>query len=222
METTVWKEKCIGNKLNIYTSIQCVVSRGLTLGKLETLQSSDCTQWGIHSLFFFFSIKIITEQQTMSGWQLHCPHRPGSSSGERWDGRRAASQSLFLQQLFSNSFYFQEDTSWSCKTEKAALRFSTNSNGFQVFEGAEKDCYISTAEWDHYGRRADRKARWRPFLSRKENRGVSDTGLDNDGLDLICRPAVVVKLTEEASKSSKGRTLKEQYCISSPLLSFSS
>lgn len=49
METTVWKEKCIGNKLNIYTSIQCVVSRGLTLGKLGISQSRDCTQWGIHS-----------------------------------------------------------------------------------------------------------------------------------------------------------------------------
>lgn len=51
METTVWKEKCIGNKPNIYTSIQCVVSRGATLGELGTLQSGDCTQWGIHSRF---------------------------------------------------------------------------------------------------------------------------------------------------------------------------
>lgn len=51
MEATVWKENFIRNKLNIYTSIQCVVSRGFTLGKLGILQSSDWTQCGIHSPF---------------------------------------------------------------------------------------------------------------------------------------------------------------------------
>lgn len=54
METTVCKEKCIENKLNIYTSIQCFVSRGLAwckLGILQFLQPGDCTQWGIQSRF---------------------------------------------------------------------------------------------------------------------------------------------------------------------------
>lgn len=53
METTVWKEKCVRNKPNIYTSIQCVVSRGVTLGKLGVSQSRDCTQWGNQSHFLF-------------------------------------------------------------------------------------------------------------------------------------------------------------------------
>lgn len=38
------KRNASENKPNIYTSIQCVVSRGVTLGRLGVLQSGDCTQ----------------------------------------------------------------------------------------------------------------------------------------------------------------------------------
>lgn len=125
METTVWKEKCIGNKLNIYTSIQCVVSRGLTLGKLGISQSGDCTQWGIHSHFL-----LKWSQNNKQFWVdsfitqiVPIPHLV-------YTGQRAALQSLFLQQQFSNSFTFKKATSWSWKNRKRALRFSTNSTGF--------------------------------------------------------------------------------------------
>lgn len=44
------------NKPNIYTSIQCVVSRGVTLGQHgEKAVGGDRTQWGIQSLFLFKS-----------------------------------------------------------------------------------------------------------------------------------------------------------------------
>lgn len=39
-------EKRNASELNIYTGIQCVFSRGFTLGKLGRSQPGDCTQWG--------------------------------------------------------------------------------------------------------------------------------------------------------------------------------
>lgn len=117
METTVWREKCIGDKPNIYTSIQCVVSRGVTLGKLGTLQSGDCTQWRIHSHFLLkwsqtnkrFGVdSLIT--QIVPVYHLFY-------TGAFQAGQQAAVQSLFLQQQFSSSFTF-DTTSWSWKTAK--------------------------------------------------------------------------------------------------------
>lgn len=108
METTVWKEKCIGNKLNIYTSIQCVVSRGVTLGKLGISQSRDCTQWGIHSCFL-----LKWSQNNKQFWvdnfvPVYLLVFTGLSSCLT---KLISTITVFKQ------FYSQKATSWSWKTE---------------------------------------------------------------------------------------------------------
>lgn len=146
METTVWKEKCIGNKLNIYTSIQCVVSRDLTLGKLGILQSKDCTQWGIHSQFL-----LKWSQNNKQFWvdsfitQIVPIYHPVFTLGFQ-AGRQAALQSLFLQQ----QFYFQKATSWFCKTEKGGFEVQHQLNLFLRYNKdwrAWQGCYIPTYCW---------------------------------------------------------------------------
>lgn len=110
-------EKRNASETNIYTSIQCVVSRGLTLGKLGNSQSKDCTQWGIHSHFLlkwsqnnkqFWVDSFITQivpiyhlaYTGLSNWATSCLTKISTTT------------TVFKQ------FYFQKATSWSCKTEK--------------------------------------------------------------------------------------------------------
>lgn len=153
METTVWKEKCIGNKLNIYTSIQCVVSRGVTLGKLGISQSGDCTQWGIHSHFPLkwsqtdkqvwvdsFITQIVPVYHLLytglSSWATSCLTKLISTT------------TAFKQ------FNFQKSYKLVLKNRKRVLRSSTNSNFFFFFFfryykdwGAKWGCYIPTYWW---------------------------------------------------------------------------
>lgn len=117
METTVRKEKCIGNKLNIYTSIQCVVSRGLTLGKLGISQSRDCTQWGIHSHFL-----LKWSQNNKQFWvdsfitQIVPIHRMVYTGLSSW--ATSCLTKLISTTTVFKQFYFQKATSWSWRTEK--------------------------------------------------------------------------------------------------------
>lgn len=150
METTVWKEKCIGNKLNIYTSIQCVVSRGLTLGKLGILQSRDCTQWGIHSHFL-----LKWSQNNKQFWvdsfitQIVPIHHLVCAGLSSWATSCLAK--LISTTTIFKLFYVQKDTSWSSKTENKGFEIQHQLNWFSGIRQTEEQSRTATfppvAEW---------------------------------------------------------------------------
>lgn len=157
METTVWKEKCIGNKLNIYTSIQCVVSRGVTLGKLGILQSSDCTQWGIHSHFLFK-----WSQNNKQFWvdSFINPDHPSLSS-LHW-AFKLGNKLPYKAYFYNNSFQtvlLSKSYRLILKKRNRALRFSTNSNSFSGITSTEEHSGAATfppiVGWVDYGQWAD-------------------------------------------------------------------
>lgn len=148
METTVWKEKCIGNKLNIYTSIQCVVSRGLTLGKMGILQSRDCTQWGIHS-----HLLLKWSQNNKQFWvdsfitQIVPIHHLVYTGRSSW--ATSCLTKLISTTTIFKQFYVQKATSWSCETEKGLRDSAPTQLLFRYYNGwgAERDCYVPTYCW---------------------------------------------------------------------------
>lgn len=94
---------------------------------------------------------MITEQQTIWGWQLHYPDRPSLSSALLGFqvGQQAALQSLFLQQQFSNGFTFKK---LQAGPEKQKKRFEIQHqlNRFLRYNkdwGAKWGCYIPTYCW---------------------------------------------------------------------------
>lgn len=142
METTVWKEKCFRNKPNIYTSIQCVVSRGVTLGKLGVSQSRDCTQWGIQSHFLFKWSQTDKQFWVDSFINPNGPvhHRYGFALGFR-SGQQAALQSLFLQQ----QFYFEKSYKLVLKNRKKGLWDSAPTQTVsQVLQGLRSSVGFAT------------------------------------------------------------------------------
>lgn len=141
MKTTVWKEKCIGNKLNIYTSIQCVVSRGVTLGKLGILQSGDCTQWGIHSHFL-----LKWSQNNKQFWvdsfitQIVIIYHLVYTGLSSW----ATSCRTKLISTTTNRFTFKKATSWSWKTEKGHWDQAPTQNSFSGITRTEEHSGAAT------------------------------------------------------------------------------